>query len=371
MQVMHLYLGNGLVNPYLYEGRLFVIWGTGGDGERLYRLLPEEAKKKFLCFIDSDKIKASTKRHGTLILQPGELASLHEEFNIALAFNAWPEVIEMLSSLGGHVFADFRYEHESAGERCIICGGACIESKAHFSPFIAEREFLGQSPKTKLITCQACGISYSSYRPSDVEMNQLYAGYRNEDYYTMRHKHEPQYTRTENEQSFSKEYIISRQDGLYDFLLGSVSQIYTILDYGGDEGQFIPRQFKLAKKYVFDISGANAYEGVEKIGDFSELAGRKFDFVMCCHLLEHVSDPLQIISNIVDCVADNGYLYIEVPFETKFLRYSNYPFSEHINFFTEETMNTIASIANIQIIKIVREGSVIRALYKRGNGYAS
>ena len=92
---------------------------------------------------------------------------------------------------------------------------------------------------------------------------------------------------------------------------------------------------------------------------------------MCCHLLEHVSDPLQIISNIVDCVADNGYLYIEVPFETKFLRYSNYPFSEHINFFTEETMNTIASIANIQIIKIVREGSVIRALYKRGNGYAS
>ena len=183
MQVMHLYLGNGLVNPYLYEGRLFVIWGTGGDGERLYRLLPEEAKKKFLCFIDSDKIKASTKRHGTLILQPGELASLHEEFNIALAFNAWPEVIEMLSSLGGHVFADFRYEHESAGERCIICGGACIESKAHFSPFIAEREFLGQSPKTKLITCQACGISYSSYRPSDVEMNQLYAGYRNEDYY--------------------------------------------------------------------------------------------------------------------------------------------------------------------------------------------
>lgn len=371
MQVTHLYLENGFVNPNLYEGSPFVIWGTGGDGERLWSLLSDAAKENMLCFLDSDESKVNTEKHGRVIRLPNALKEIEEGCNIALAFNAWPEVIEMLSSVDAHVFADFRYEHESAGERCIICGGACIESKAHFSPFIAEREFLGQSPKTKLITCQACGISYSSYRPSDVEMNQLYAGYRNEDYYTMRHKHEPQYTRAENEQSASKEYIISRQDSLYAFLLDDISHVYTILDYGGDEGQFIPRQFKLAKKYVFDISGANAYEGVEKIGDFSELAGRKFDFVMCCHLLEHVSDPLQIISNIVDCVADNGYLYIEVPFETKFLRYSKYPFSEHINFFTEETMNTIASIANIQIIKIVREGSVIRALYKRGNGYAS
>lgn len=371
MQVMHLYLGNGLVNPYLYEDQPFVIWGTGGDGERLWQSLPDGAREKVICFLDSDMKKVGMKFHGKPICYFDTLKNLHDGICVALAFNAWPEVIELLSSLGGHVFADYRYEHESAGERCIICGGACIESKAHFSPFIAEREFLGHPPETKLVTCKSCGLLYSFYRPSDEEMARLYTGYRNEEYYNMRHKHEPQYTRTENEQSFSKEYIISRQDGLYDFLLGSISQIYTILDYGGDEGQFIPRQFKLAKKYVFDISGANAYEGVEKIGDFSELAGRKFDFVMCCHLLEHVSDPLQIISNIVDCVADNGYLYIEVPFETKFLRYSNYPFSEHINFFTEETMNTIASIANIQIIKIVREGSVIRALYKRGNGYAS
>ncbi len=364
MNVKHLYLEDGIVNPSLYASS-FVIWGTGGDGERLYHLLPEAAKVKMLCFVDSDKKKVNTKRYGKIIRHPSELQAFQGDVNIALAFNAWPETMDALSFHVDRVFADFRYEYEPSGERsCIICGGTCIESRAHFAPFIAEREFLGCPPETKLVTCKNCGFSYSFYRPSDEEMERLYVGYRNEEYYTMRHKYEPHYTRDENERCGKSEYILLRQKGLQEFVSEYISGVETVLDYGGDKGEFIPEQFSGAKKYVFEISGVKPCDGVKNIRHLVDLLNRQFDFVMCCHLLEHVANPIEIGMNLERCTAQCGYIYVEVPYETKFLRYSDYAFHEHINFFTEEALEAFGKRLRLCVVKKdILGGSILRMLY--------
>ena len=366
MQVKHLYLENGSINPNLYEDS-FVIWGMGGEGERLWQSLPDDAREKVICFLDSDMKKVGMKFHGKPICHSDTLKNLHDDVCVALAFNAWPEVESLISDQNYHVFADYRYEHEptGGGQTCIVCGGTCVESKAHFAPFIEEREFLGHPPTSKLVTCKDCGLSFSSYRPNDEEMARLYTGYRGEEYYNTRHKHEPQYTQAENNRYTTDEYISLRRNRLQNFIAEYVSGVKTVLDYGGDKGQFIPERFKDAKKYVFDISGIKPCDGVENICRLDDLFHQEFDFVMCCHLLEHVSNPMEIAANLARCVAQGGYVYVEVPYETRFLRYSDYAFHEHINFFTEEALRALGKRLHWNVVKWdTLGGSILRMLYR-------
>ena len=361
MDVKHLYLEGREVNPSFFKKKI-VIWGTGGDCEKLWNSLTYDVKELVEYFIDSDDSKTGMELHGKLIRHPSDIVSL-DNVNLALAFHEYPVVLQdSLVASADEIFADFRYEHESH-EACILCGSECVESMAHFADFIIEREFLGNPPETKLITCKNCGCSFSSYRPNDEEMMRLYAGYRNEDYFNLRHSYEPEYTKEINEKTLQSDYIKLRQDQLYEF----VSEYFTgdglIADYGGDEGQFIPRQFHGVGKYVFDISDNKIVDDVERIKDVNEFCRRKWDFVMCCHLLEHVSNPREIIANMVGGAKLGGYIYIEVPYEKSYKVYSDYEFHEHINFYSQKVFEKLGG-KELKLVKI-RCSNVISVLYRK------
>lgn len=95
-----------------------------------------------------------------------------------------------------------------------------------------------------------------------------------------------------------------------------------------------------------------------------------FDLILCNHVFEHLSKPAEILKIIKDLMNPNGYLYIEVPFDSPFyknqleniqylfnkyfkikdiikkyieMRTTKYSFMhEHINFYTEDAMNYFA-----------------------------
>ena len=100
---------------------------------------------------------------------------------------------------------------------------------------------------------------------------------------------------------------------------------------------------------------------------------------MCCHLLEHVSNPDEVISELADLLSENGYLYIEVPFDSPFYlskfealqflfnphfklstlvneyfkrKHDNImkPMHEHINFFTAQSIETLLTKHSFEII---------------------
>lgn len=76
-------------------------------------------------------------------------------------------------------------------------------------------------------------------------------------------------------------------------------------------------------KYVgVDISpGA----GVDVVLDLERSTGKlgKFDVVICCSVLEHTPRPWRMAKNINKLVADNGHLYISVPWVQRWHPYPN------------------------------------------------
>lgn len=360
----HLYLRDGSVNPDLLKNPI-IIWGCGNDGHKLCRLLQEQAAE-ILAFCDSNCDLHGKQIFGIKVISL-ENALKMSNINIALAFRQWIDVLDSIKvdeSCG--IFADSLYE-EVLEERveCIICGSReCTGSKAHFAPFLAERMFKKECIKTKLIHCQNCDFWFSLYRPDDLAMGRLYDGYWGEEYVEQRKKYEPQYSQQPYIDQKNQEV---RKKNVSDYLRKWIdfSIVHTLLDYGGDEGQYIPDLFDKAEKCVYDISGNKVREGIVRLRDLDEVHNRRFDFIMCCHVLEHVSDPMEIIKIMVSVLKENGILYIEVPNENFFKAYSDVEINEHINFFRKDTMLFIAAKMGLQVVNVESDKLLHRAIYRK------
>ncbi len=238
----------------------------------------------------------------------------------------------------------FKMENLMSG--CIMCGNEDLERfPAEFVPFLQERMFQNKKVETFLCHCPTCGFYYSSVRPSDEEMSRLYNGYRGEAYQKQRQKFESNYTEAFNHAlGFSEENEILRNS----IMLGCVKKyispscIKTILDYGGDSGQYIPRIFKKAEKFVYDVSGVKTVRGVKSVSDERVLKNCSWDLIMCCHVLEHVSYPLDLIEKLKSLMHHGSFLYIELPYEDymeDFIKQGlPVPIHEHINAFRKETL---------------------------------
>jgi len=272
------------------------------------------------------------------------------------------------------------------------------EQSSVISPFIQEYvlEFRLQSPICSLLLCQTCGFSFFKERFSQEEADKLYSEYRSENYFNIRHKHEPWYTKEINNLAGDSTEI---RKLLFDNFVGERSNLFrldgSVLDYGGDKGQYISALFKDSRKYVFDLSEHQPVPNVIKIQQSSLLQQQQFDFIYFCHTLEHLSDPYCSLIDLKEILTDGGYLYIEVPSEfPKFVYHLNNsiyrhylkwltrnslcfkfvdlvsllfrlklnwpipPFGfiklhEHINFFTPESLTTILHRAGYEVIDIV------------------
>ena len=161
------------------------------------------------------------------------------------------------------------------------------------APFLAWYAFRTPPFRCSLMECRNCSLRFFDSRLTPEEVERLYTGYRGEEYFRSRHRCEFWYTRKFNTgvghdgtaialekagcRSLPQEARRSRNDR------GG-------MDYGGDEGQFIPDAVG-KEKYVFELSDAAPVKGVTKIGSEAELRARRFDLVMICHVLEHCSDP--------------------------------------------------------------------------------
>jgi len=201
---------------------------------------------------------------------------------------------------------------------CIVCNSKeLVALKAAVHPFIAERIWKKPPFELDLLICKRCGFIFFDPRPSNDELSVLYAGYRGVAYQQARQKHEKEYTPEFNRMLGDCHLNAHRKTMLSSIIQENTdtSKIHSVLDYGGDRGQFIPPDFSDAEKYVFEISGLKPISGVKSIMKLSESKHRKFDFIMCCHLLEHVPYPSQIIRNIKRFAQKDTIFYFEVPYE--------------------------------------------------------
>jgi hypothetical protein len=183
--------------------------------------------------------------------------------------------------------------------------------------FLADRVWGTKPFPIKLVHCRDCGFAFYYPRLTDKELAALYQNYRDAVYQRQRYLHEPEYTEEYNARiGNSLPEIVNRKQNLVQLLARNnikANTIRNVLDFSGDKGQFIPDELVHADRYVYEISGVAPLPGIKLIRDLSESRGRKFDLIMCCHVLEHVVDPVTIIEQLKRFAHGATVFYFELP----------------------------------------------------------
>jgi hypothetical protein len=239
---------------------------------------------------------------------------------------------------------------------------ACHSKNIHLSPSKLSKFVVWRITGVKVedpvdnngILCYSCDFLGSQLRFTEEESQRLYSDYRGDLYNAMRIECEPHYANRLLEFS-DPAYIEGRKQGL-DRLIAKnieISSVHQILDFGGDTGIFIPDYFVNSEKFVYDISGVNLLPGVQSFDPTN--FNRSIDFLMCCHVLEHSSDPDTILTEIKKFIDKNSWIYFEVPNNP----YLTLPkaFHEHINIFN------ISSLTSL----LIRNGFAIIDSYESKN----
>ena len=294
-------------------------------------------------------------------------------------------------------------------ENCRWCSGVAVKVVAS----AAKARWIPPNPTaietSQLVSCSSCSIKYFTEPFSSEEFERMYSGYRDSDYQRRRHRYEPWYSKKINNAiGHSIEVLEMRRLHLENLLNSVINQdgttitVKRVLDVGGDEGQFIPKTESITAKAVLEISGIKPVVGVEVINSWDQAHNFQPDFIMICHVLEHLENPLETVENVSKILLTGGLLYIEIPLDgpsripkffsskfyhryTKFLcrfpslfvcadllglvsrKFIGWPIwgsvikqSEHINFFNESSIK--------QVIETLGFSQMIDSRYKPSSG---
>ena len=109
--------------------------------------------------------------------------------------------------------------------------------------------------------------------------------------------------------------------------------------------------YDLFRKYSFS-------NGVNVVEDISQVKG-KYDLITLVHVLEHLLNPLEMLSNIKDLLGDRGYFFVQVPF---FLLCKTHPL-----LFLDGVLEKMLNKANFKTIKAGRIQGDIWAMATHSN----
>ena len=197
----------------------------------------------------------------------------------------------------------------------VLCG-------AVIAPWIQgedESKVASQDRLSEYCRCNGCGLHFFSKSFTESQLEMMYSHYRDEKYQKRRQRFEPWYTKTVNcGIGNSQETIALRKANLLRLVNlaitnGMIALPRSIVDWGGDQGQFIPDFKHAPHKLVYEVSNVAPISGVNRTSSIEGIKAVNPDFIMICHVLEHDHLARETINTISELLPDNGLLYIEVP----------------------------------------------------------
>lgn len=224
---------------------------------------------------------------------------------------------------------------------CRCCGSTELETLPALEAAFVARYALGRLPQPAVCcACATCGFRSFWDGYTREEESRLYGEYRGPAYLAARRFAEPWYTQRINDGIGADPDEISRRCARVAGMLGSVvdlEAVQTVIDYGGDRGQFIPPNLG-RERFVLEVSNALSVPGVTRIQPMDD---RCADIVLCCHVLEHATAPDGVLMDIVSrYLEDDGTIYIEVPREQYDLRFV--PLTGMVRTFYEAYLRAVA-----------------------------
>lgn len=211
--------------------------------------------------------------------------------------------------------------------KCLLCGSEkVIYRKTTISRFLMARIFgekeNSQKIEINLCQCEKCTFSFYDRRLTDDEEQNLYFQYRGGEYQRLREKYDCWYTKKVNNALNSDTVALNEQISIIKKMMKQNvdGSIHAILDYGGNKGDTLSGFKGIEQRYVYDISGVETVEGVNKITSYNDLHQYQFDFIMCNMVLEHISQPLEFMEKLFRIGNNGTYYYLEVPSENPFIK---------------------------------------------------
>lgn len=190
----------------------------------------------------------------------------------------------------------------------MICGSGKSREifRNYHDKHFAKLSHLGKEPSI-VVRCSHCGLVYHNPRLDEDELGLIYSKlYRPE-------KPDPDYLNDKSKKFEERAQWLKEKTG---------QSTGAILDIGCAEGSSL-----LAfKKYGWDVFGVEPSESFSEFGRkelgfdiitgfFSPevFKGRKFDVISIIRVLEHISDPADLLAASKQKLKEGGYLFIEVP----------------------------------------------------------
>ncbi len=205
--------------------------------------------------------------------------------------------------------------------------------------------------------CERCSFVQTKLPFHEDAINRLYADYREESYNRERIEAEPWYGEIAADVGQGAVELESRLTASANFLKDRVpvGDDFTILDFGGSDGKFMPRL--AGKKFVFEISAVEPVAGVKRIHSAAELG--TYSLVQLAHVVEHVVEPLELVKYATTLVAEGGFLYVETPQEitdAERVRLKRggrmVGIHEHINSFCVQSVSRLMESAGLRLVAI-------------------
>ncbi len=231
---------------------------------------------------------------------------------------------------------------------CLICSCLTDSKPARIAPFLSHYCGLGTT-FTNTRYCAQCDLAFFQRRLTDNEAKRLYTNYRGEKYTRERLNIEPSYERFIEPFNDHLSFIYTERVRDYvDFLdvFPELESPSTVLDFGGD-GSIPARVFPGSKVSIDDLSAGT-----------TDSSYQKYDIVFASNVFEHISDPVPLLRNVAQKVADEGILFIDVPAPSRASlhetllwqeRYGGELFEmhEHINHFSRRSLRLLIEAAGL------------------------
>jgi SAM-dependent methyltransferase len=256
---------------------------------------------------------------------------------------------------------------------CVCCGSTnVIKSNMRMAGFVVERMLntvMLDSILDLAIQCQDCYFISSALRFTDEQIRHYYHEYMDANSSEGRQHGSYVFHRLRNEGTgwfdLVKLYkqpwwIEARKEAIVNVIKSKdiwLKDIKSVLDFGGDLGQYIPDEFDHARRHVVEIEERELVEGVTAVSSPDKCD--PVDLVLCCHTLEHVSYPSDLVAEMKRYLRPGGLLYIEVPDEEestlKSIRESKaIEMHEHINIFWPDSLRALIERNGFETMAIGR-----------------
>lgn len=138
-----------------------------------------------------------------------------------------------------------------------------------------------------------------------------------------------------------------------------------VADFGCGNGDYL----KLIKPYCIEVFGIelqkNYLEYLNKIGisctnDLTNISNKSFDVLVSFHVIEHLPNPLETLTELINKVVTGGYIIIEVPHANDFLlstifceEFKQFTlWSQHLILHTRESLRKILNYVGLKNIQI-------------------